>query len=52
MTGDCSSPELSGVDMNCTLDYSNVQDSADILVSIRRMVLTFTPDQLHRNLIS
>ena len=38
MTGDCSSPELSGVDMNCTPNYSSVQDSADILVNLQNGV--------------
>ena len=30
MTGDCSSPELSGIDMNCTPNNSSLQNSADI----------------------
>ena len=35
MTGGCSSPDLSGIDMNCTPNNSSVQDSADIGVLLQ-----------------
>ena len=34
-TGVCSSPELSGMAMNCTPNYSSGQDSADIGVLLQ-----------------